>query len=101
VSFDNAIYHPKQTTSIPRRFSDFPHSNGRISLTYPNDDDAILYLFSRITQKHGWDIESLRKQDVNWVRGTATSAMLIADGTYVIVKEAQNEGAGEMKAGEH
>ena len=52
-----------------------------MSLTYPNDDDAILYLFSLIIQKHGWEfIDSLRKQNVNWVRGTATSAMLIADG---------------------
>ena len=84
VSFGNVIYHPKQITSIPRRFSDFlspEYSNGRISLTYPNDDDAILYLFTLITQKHSWEfIYSLLKQEVDWVRGTATSAMLIAEG---------------------
>ena len=42
-------------------------------MTYPNDDDAVLYLFSLIIQQYGWQwLEKLLEQDVQWVRGSAT-----------------------------
>lgn len=47
---------------------------GKLILTYPNDDDAVLYLFTLIVNQYGWPwIEKLSQQDVHWVRGTATS----------------------------
>lgn len=49
-------------------------------LTYPNDDDAIAYLFSMIIGKYGWSwFETLaHHQDVQWVRGTATPGAVLA-----------------------
>lgn len=55
-------------------------TKGLISLTYPNDDDAVLYLFYCLVQKYGWDIiHTLTRQNVTWVRGTATAAMIMAN----------------------
>lgn len=48
-------------------------------LTYPNDDDSILFLFDNIIKKYGFDyIHSLQAQNPLWVRGTATPALLIS-----------------------
>ncbi|EDQ98112.1 uncharacterized protein LACBIDRAFT_336261 [Laccaria bicolor S238N-H82] len=48
-------------------------------MTYPNDDDAILYLFTLIVKRHGWTfIDSLVSQNVTWLRGTGTPSELIA-----------------------
>ena len=47
-------------------------------LTYPNDDDALNYLFSTIISKYGFTwLEGLAKQDVQWVRGSATASRVI------------------------
>jgi len=83
ASFGTIIYNPKaiNQSSIPRTIANFlspEYANGMMSLTYPNDDDAMLYLFSRITEKYGWGfIHSLVQQNVTWVRGSATSSLLI------------------------
>ena len=46
---------------------------------YPNDDDAVMYLFSLIISKYGFDwLEQLQaQQDVMWVRGAGTAAFTI------------------------
>ena len=49
-------------------------------LTIPNDDDAIGYLFSLAIRRHGWAwLHALKKQDVQWVRGTATPGYVLAE----------------------
>lgn len=54
---------------------------GQIVLTYPHDDDAVLYQFEQLVYQFGWDwLEALLKQNVQWVRGTQTPAHLIATG---------------------
>ena len=48
-------------------------------LTYPNDDDAIAYLFSLQVAKYGFDwFERLAQQDIQWVRGSATPFILLS-----------------------
>ena len=67
----------------PRNFGELldPKWKGKLVLTIPNDDDAIGYLFSLIVKRYGWSwLERLAKeQDVQWVRGTATPAYIIAE----------------------
>jgi hypothetical protein len=84
VGFGNITFDPTRTdvSQLPNTYRDFlseKYSSGQLTLTYPNDDDAVLYLFSLITQKYGWEfIDALVKQNVRWVRGTATPAELIS-----------------------
>ncbi|KDR78349.1 hypothetical protein GALMADRAFT_155301 [Galerina marginata CBS 339.88] len=84
-TFGSAVYNKKDypdASSVPTTYPEFlkPQFTGKIALTYPNDDDAILYLFTLITQKYGWSfIKSLVKQKVKWVRGTATPSILCAN----------------------
>lgn len=78
------VYNPQITnsTSLPKSYLDFlrPEWYNKIILPYPNDDDAVLYLFKLITDKYGFDyIHALQQQNVHWVRGTATPSILIAN----------------------
>ncbi|KAM0276898.1 hypothetical protein ACHAQH_006270 [Verticillium albo-atrum] len=55
-----------------------PELKNNIVLTYPNDDDAVLFAFELILQKHGikW-FDALLAQNPRWVRGTATPLTLV------------------------
>ncbi|CAJ0546692.1 Ff.00g013190.m01.CDS01 [Fusarium sp. VM40] len=65
----------------PREFADFlkPEFKDKLVLTYPNDDDAVLYAFDLIMQEFGYEwFEKLLKQNPRWVRGTATPVTLLS-----------------------
>jgi hypothetical protein len=67
---------------LPKNYLDLldPKWKGKIIATIPNDDDAVGYLFSLIVGKYGWEwLEQFNKQDVQWVRGTATPAYILAE----------------------
>jgi ABC-type Fe3+ transport system substrate-binding protein len=50
-------------------------------LTYPNDDDGVLYLFKLIIQKYGFEwLDALLKQDIKWVRGATAATSTIIEG---------------------
>ncbi|KAH7109189.1 hypothetical protein EDB81DRAFT_703440 [Dactylonectria macrodidyma] len=74
--------HDKLKGKKIQEFTDFlhPEFKGKLALTYPNDDDAVLFAFELIIKKYGkkW-FEDLLKQKPRWVRGTATPSSLIAD----------------------
>ncbi|RPB10180.1 periplasmic binding protein-like II [Morchella conica CCBAS932] len=80
--FGSVVYNPALISSadLPASFADFtlPAWKGKLALTYPNDDDAIAYLFSLIINKYGWSwFEALATQDVQWVRGSATPGAVV------------------------
>lgn len=59
-----------------------PRWKGRIVSTYPNDDDAVLYLYKLMVDKYGWDwLRRFLAQDVAWVRGTQEPADRVEAGT--------------------
>lgn len=68
---------------VPTSYKDVLDSywKGKLVLTYPNDDDGVLYLFKLIIQRYGFEwLDSLLKQDVQWVRGaTAATGTIIRD----------------------
>lgn len=77
VSADNA----------PRDYADFlkPEFKNRIVITYPHDDDAVLYVFDKIVQKYGIGfIEKLQANGVQWVRGTQTPRDAVEAGKYAV-----------------
>ncbi|KAG9250324.1 ABC transporter [Emericellopsis atlantica] len=64
----------------PREFADFlkPEFKDKLVLTYPNDDDAVLYAFDLIMQEFGYEwFEKLLQQNPRWVRGTGTPLTLL------------------------
>ncbi|KAF7954073.1 hypothetical protein EAE96_005206 [Botrytis aclada] len=70
-------------SDAPTSYADLldPKWKGKIVATYPNDDDAIGYLFSIIIiEKYGFEwLNALAAQDVQWVRGTATPGFVMRD----------------------
>ncbi|GAB7365971.1 hypothetical protein MBLNU230_g7299t1 [Neophaeotheca triangularis] len=64
-------------SAVPTTFEAFqdPAWKSKLILTYPNDDDAVAYLFALIVSKYGhsW-LENLARNDVRWVKGTGTPA---------------------------
>ncbi|TDC83584.1 extracellular solute-binding protein [Micromonospora sp. KC606] len=62
-----------------------PRWKGRIVSTYPNDDDAVLYLYKLIVDKYGWDwLDRFVAQDVAWVRGTQEPADRVEAGSAAV-----------------
>jgi ABC-type Fe3+ transport system substrate-binding protein len=62
-----------------------PRWKGRLVSTYPNDDDAVLYLYKVIVDKYGWDwLARFVAQDVAWVRGTQEPADRVEAGAAAV-----------------
>ena len=85
VSFGTFYYDSTKIkeSEVPNNYLDLlePKWKGKLVLTYPNDDDAIAYLFSLQIAKYGFGwFEQLAKQDVQFVRGSATPFILLAQG---------------------
>lgn len=83
MSFGSFVYNKAQVSpeEVPKSYADIidPKWKGKLVLTYPNDDDAVLYVFSLIIQRYGYGwLDALGTQDVQWVRGTATPGIFIA-----------------------
>lgn len=73
--------------NAPRDYADFlkPEFKNRIIITYPHDDDAVLYIFDKIIQKYGIGfIEQLQANGVQWVRGTQTPRDAVEAGKYAV-----------------
>ncbi|OLY84473.1 hypothetical protein AYI68_g1364 [Smittium mucronatum] len=85
ISFSpNALACDYENGNAPVEDLDFldPKYKNRIVMTYPNDDDAVLYQFDKIISKYGWQyVEKLVAQNVTWVRGTGTPLVMINNGT--------------------
>ncbi|KXH64666.1 ABC transporter [Colletotrichum nymphaeae SA-01] len=74
------IWNADRERDGPQEFADFlePRFKDRLVLTYPNDDDAVLYAFDLIMQQFGYEwFEKLLAQNPRWVRGTGTPVTLL------------------------
>ncbi|MEM7292763.1 MAG: ABC transporter substrate-binding protein [Pseudomonadota bacterium] len=70
---------------VPRDAMDYlnPTLKGKIILTYPHDDDAVLYQFWNLKESYGWGyLEKLIENQPVWVRGTAMPYVAINNGWY-------------------
>ncbi|KAI3329774.1 ABC transporter [Ustulina deusta] len=76
------LWNSDRISEGPQEFEDFlkPEFKDKLVLTYPNDDDAVLYAFDLIMQQfgYGW-FESLLAQNPRWVRGTGTPVTLLSE----------------------
>ena len=65
-------------SDVPTSFASIPEKKfkSKLILTYPNDDDAIAYLFSLIVSRYGFQwLYDLAENDVEWVRGTGSPGL--------------------------
>ncbi|KAE9052368.1 hypothetical protein PR003_g959 [Phytophthora rubi] len=66
---------------------------GKIASTYPNDDDAVLFLYTRYVEKYGWNwVEDLANQNVTFRRGSNTASDLVTAKDKVIGVGTYSEG---------
>ncbi|MER5890470.1 extracellular solute-binding protein [Streptomyces sp. NPDC001941] len=66
--------------NAPVEAQDFlkPEYKDKLVITFPQDDDAVLYYFKQLTDTYGWDyVERLIEQNPRWVRGTQDAAQLV------------------------
>lgn len=72
LHFDSTKVSPEDVPTTFESLAD-PSWKSKLILTYPNDDDAVAYLFSLIVARYGisW-LKALAANDVQWVRGTGT-----------------------------
>ncbi|MBV8327444.1 ABC transporter substrate-binding protein [Chryseobacterium sp.] len=73
----------EQVQHLPQSYTDLltPLYKNKIILTYPHDDDAVLYLYKKIVDKYGWNyIDQLIKQNPQWIRGTAAPEAQVRKG---------------------
>jgi ABC-type Fe3+ transport system substrate-binding protein len=85
----SSVYNTAQVieADAPRDAVDFlnPKFKDRIVLSYPHDDDAILYQFDRIVAAHGWGyIDRLLAQNPMWVRGSAPARVAVEKGEKAV-----------------
>lgn len=84
----STIYNvDKAGTTPPTSARDLldPRWKGKIVSTFPNDDDAVLYLYKVIVDKYGWDwLRRFVAQDIAWVRGTQEPADRVEAGTAAV-----------------
>ncbi|GMF34467.1 unnamed protein product [Phytophthora fragariaefolia] len=58
---------------------------GKIASSYPHDDDAVLFLYTRYVEKYGWDwVSKLAQQSVDFNRGSNVAGELVSSGEKVI-----------------
>ena len=82
-SFSNVVNSALADDQAPYDALDYldPRFKGKLVMTYPHDDDAVLFQFYRIVSRHGWEyMDKLLQQDVQWIRGTVPAARVVTTG---------------------
>jgi ABC-type Fe3+ transport system substrate-binding protein len=72
ILFTNVVNTSIPASEAPRNFLDYldPKYKSKLVFTYPNDDDAVLFIFYTAIQEHGWSyMDKLMENDPLFVRG--------------------------------
>ncbi|MFG2551489.1 ABC transporter substrate-binding protein [Streptomyces sp. NPDC048581] len=89
--FYGAFSYIVNAKQLPTKASDFkgtdllkPEYKNKLILTYPNDDDAVLFGYKQIVDEYGWDsLAELAAQNPKLIRGVPGSAAGVASGDYL------------------
>ena len=77
VTFSNFVNTDMLGEDFPRDALDYlkPSLKGKIILTYPHDDDAVLYQFWNLKEQYGWEyLEKLVANEPVWVQAKNKAA---------------------------
>lgn len=80
----------------PREAKDYlrPEFKGKIVLTYPTDDNAVLFWFKQVVDKYGWDyVAQFTKQEPIYVRGTQAPTDMVESGQAMVTFSTDGGGA--------
>jgi len=70
--------------STPADLTD-PEWADKIASSYPHDDDAVLFLYTRYVEKYGWDwVAKMAQQSIDFNRGTNIAGELVSSGEKLI-----------------
>ncbi|KAJ6649302.1 hypothetical protein Bhyg_04536, partial [Pseudolycoriella hygida] len=70
--------------SWPIKATDYlkPEFKDKLVVTYPNDDDAVLFWFKQVVDKYGFDyLYKFKEQNPKLVRGTDTAIVMVTNST--------------------
>jgi ABC-type Fe3+ transport system substrate-binding protein len=84
-------YNTREVKSPPQSALDFlkPEFRGKMIACYPHDDDATLYLFYTMAQKHGADyVDKYIANQPNWVQGHLSVSRSVAAGKDLVTPDA-------------
>lgn len=89
--FYGAFSYVVNSKQLPANPGDFkgtdllkPAYKNKLVLTYPNDDDAVLFGYKQLVDKYGWNyLAQLVKQNPKLIRGVPGSAAGVASGDYL------------------
>ncbi|KAG6015489.1 hypothetical protein E4U43_005222 [Claviceps pusilla] len=102
ISWSNVASSTKLPNMTLDSFDSFlrPGLKNKLVLTYPNDDDAVLFAFDLILQQHGeaW-FDRLLAQNPRWVRGTATPMKLLSQSNTTVAASFTTAGGLTRKPG--
>lgn len=70
-----------------------PEFKDKLVVTYPNDDDAVLFWFKQVVDKYGLNyLEKFKAQNPKFVRGTQTAVDMVANTTLGYVATMSGDG---------
>ncbi|ETI37552.1 hypothetical protein F441_16324 [Phytophthora nicotianae CJ01A1] len=82
--YDSSALNGTAAPSTPADLTD-PKWAGKIASSYPHDDDAVLFLYTRYVEKYGWDwVAKMAQQNIDFNRGSNVASDLVAAGEKVI-----------------
>jgi ABC-type Fe3+ transport system substrate-binding protein len=80
----NSKLLPKENWPTEARDYLKPEFKGKLVVTYPTDDDAVLFWFKQVVEKYGWDyVADFAKQEPIYMRGTQAPADEVEAGKAV------------------
>ncbi|KAH8808650.1 ABC transporter substrate binding protein-like protein [Xylogone sp. PMI_703] len=84
--FGQFVYNKDRVkeSELPSSYEDLlnPCWKDKLIIAYPNDDDALNYLFTLIINRYGWEWfeELVSRQNVRWIRGTGVALEYLTKG---------------------
>ncbi|KAG6947162.1 hypothetical protein JG688_00015659 [Phytophthora aleatoria] len=82
--YDSSALNGTVAPSSPADLTD-PKWAGKIASSYPHDDDAVLFLYTRYVEKYGWDwVTKMAQQNIDFNRGSNVASDLVLAGEKVI-----------------
>ncbi|KAG3117951.1 hypothetical protein PI124_g118 [Phytophthora idaei] len=62
-----------------------PQWANKVASSYPHDDDAVLFLYTRYVEKYGWDwVTKMAQQNIDFNRGSNVAGELVYSGEKLI-----------------